>query len=869
MATDPYFAAAYDAGAGVYIFKGATMVLAEDLTIDGCAVELKGSKMIFREDSTNNPTLTIANGGTLTMTIDQDTGDLPKMYGEGNLDAVDIVLNSGGALNMEGGTMKNFLLSPNKAGHIVVPLGAFFNMSGSAYLTATDLTSGPNDYPMVVVDGGVVNVASATLAGSGGVSPVGVGVELINQGELKGSALTVSGMLTGINSDGGSINMDGYTSTFNTNGVIAQDGPKLPEFFTSATLQGIAQNYPQVPFNGGFTEIPGMDNCWIVHMYACWEWYEYTIDLSSWVGETDFLQPSMMLNYGGTWNYWSTAFGSTSFVPYITMDNLMIKITDTTGNQYIVDDSTDAGYYPYGDNDPAVTSGSATYDGGLGGSTSWDCNYRGQSLNPWRFGNTFLTNFYSYVNAPSIGNLYGMSSNGYPDELGFRIGQGDTPEPIGVSLYPYFSWGFDDPVTGRQTLASNGYSVTNPSTWHQTSVGETRDAGKNYEACNARAISYATPGSNMMLEWPTLDLRDGSIDKVELQFDMMHRYFGSTTNWHANDNPDSVEILARGGSSAGALGEYSESILGQGVILSNSAITGATVGVDLLGGTYAKLTNLDIDDPVSHAVRTAGVNSVYLDGLDVDDSSQGANGNYGFFTESTSSGIQEIKNSDFNGLGTAIYLTNDVATTITDTNVSNSNVGLRVGTQSSASHTFDNMILSNNNVSIKVDGTGSLTMTDVDITSVTTDLEITDTSTVKFLDGIIDDSKVTVASTATGFLNRDRSYFAILTADGNPVADANVVLSSRIASTSSTGSTDANGLTSGLSFSVYDLGSSGLTDYSNTFTSYDFSTVAKISYSYTDLNTNDGDFRYIQVNPVMSDLPADVLQTRILMHYLW
>jgi hypothetical protein len=228
MATDPYFAAAYDAGAGVYIFKGATMVLAEDLTIDGCAVELKGSKMIFREDSTNNPTLTIANGGTLTMTIDQDTGDLPKMYGEGNLDAVDIVLNSGGALNMEGGTMKNFLLSPNKAGHIVVPLGAFFNMSGSAYLTATDLTSGPNDYPMVVVDGGVVNVATATLAGSGGVTPAGVGVKIINQGELKGSALTVSGMLTGINSDGGSINMDGYTSTSNTNGVIAQDGPKLP-----------------------------------------------------------------------------------------------------------------------------------------------------------------------------------------------------------------------------------------------------------------------------------------------------------------------------------------------------------------------------------------------------------------------------------------------------------------------------------------------------------------------------------------------------------------------------------------------------------------------------------------------------------------
>ena len=858
MANDPYFSASYDSVTGIYQFKGATMVLADDLTIDGCHVELKGSKIIFREDVANNPTLTIANGGTLTMTIDTDTGDLPKIYGEGNLDAVDIAINSGGTLDMQGGTMKNFLLSSSKAGHIVVPSDAVFNMAGGAYLTATDLSTGPNDYPMVVADGGIVNVASsAVLAGSGNT---GVGVELINAGELNGNGLTVSNMLTGINSDGGSINMDGYTSTANTNGVVAKDGPKLPEFFTSATLQGIATNYPTQNFGSYYGEIPGMDNCWYYHMYACWEWYEYTIDLTSWVGQTDYLQPSMMMNYGGTWNYYYSSVGglgiSLSYTPYITMDNLMIKVTDTNGNQYIVDDSTDAGYYPYGDNDPAVTGGTATYEGGLGGAPFWDCNYRARSYNPWRFGTNMYSNYYTYTASPSVGNLYGMSSNGYPEDFGFRVGQGDSPEPIGVSFYPYFSWGFDDPITGRQGLGPNG--PTNPSTWHQTSTGETRASGDNYEACNARSpVSYASAGSNMMLEWPTLDLTDSSIDKVELQFDMMHRYFGSFTGFHANNNRDSVEILARGGDDPANMGDYSESILGKGVILSNSDITDATVGVDLLGGTYTELTNLDIDDPVSFGVRTSGVNSVYLDGLDVDDSSAGANTNYGFYTESTSSGIQEIKNSDFNGLGTGIYLTNDVSTTISDTDVSNSNVGVRVGAQSSAAHTFNNMILSNNDVAIKLDGTGSLTMTDVDVTSVTTDLEITDTSTVKFLDGTIDSNKVVIATSATGYLNRDRSYFAVLTADGNPVANANVVLSSRDASTSTTGSTDATGLTSGLSFSVYDYGSSGLTDYSSTFNTYDFSSIAKISYSWTDSATNDGDFRYIQSNPTMVDLPYD------------
>ena len=48
------------------------------------------------------------------MTIDTDTGDLPKVYGEGNLDAVDIEIADGGTLDMQGGTMKNFLLSGAK-----------------------------------------------------------------------------------------------------------------------------------------------------------------------------------------------------------------------------------------------------------------------------------------------------------------------------------------------------------------------------------------------------------------------------------------------------------------------------------------------------------------------------------------------------------------------------------------------------------------------------------------------------------------------------------------------------------------------------------------------------------------------------------
>ena len=97
-----------------------------------------------------------------------------------------------------------------------------------------------------------------------------------------------------------------------------------------------------------------------------------------------------------------------------------------------------------------------------------------------------------------------------------------------------------------------------------------------------------------------------------------------------------------------------------------------------------------------------------------------------------------MTNSAFNGLGTAVYLTNDVETSISDTTVSNNAVGLRVGSQSEANHNFDTITLNNNGISIKADGTGKLTMKDVDINSVTTDVEITDGNSIQFLDGTVD-----------------------------------------------------------------------------------------------------------------------------------
>ena len=90
-------------------------------------------------------------------------------------------------------------------------------------------------------------------------------------------------------------------------------------------------------------------------------------------------------------------------------------------------------------------------------------------------------------------------------------------------------------------------------------------------------------------------------------------------------------------------------MLGKGVSVSNSEINGATVGIDVLGNTITSLTNVDVNDPDVLAVRTAG-NNIIINGLNVDDSALGTNTNYGFYTESTSTGTQELTNSAFNGL---------------------------------------------------------------------------------------------------------------------------------------------------------------------------------------------------------------------------
>ena len=168
--------------------------------------------------------------------------------------------------------------------------------------------------------------------------------------------------------------MNGYTSTDNNFGVLATGALSLPSYYRSAVLEGITTPGPGAP---------GMGSCIYGWWNACWEWNTYTVDFSSYVGQTDYFQPSIQMNYEGGYDHpfinglWN----------YLTFDNFEVIMEDDAGNTWSVDSSSEIGYYPYGANDPAVgtTVGSQTlsYDGGAGGSASWDCNYRGRSYSPF------------------------------------------------------------------------------------------------------------------------------------------------------------------------------------------------------------------------------------------------------------------------------------------------------------------------------------------------------------------------------------------------------------------------------------------------------------------------------------------------------
>ena len=658
------FMNAWDSVQQRFIFKGQALTIAGDMLFDGCSIELEGSTMLFKSGSlTLTDDATGLMPSTLLMTVDGDTGDPASITGENGAKMVNISVGMGGTLNIQAGTIDSLLVSPTfKDGLLVIESGGLLMMSGTSKIEASELT-GLVDYPIVLANGGNVQVTTGSISG---IKNTGVGLEVIG-GYVDATSLTVTNTYVGVNGEDSALTLDQYTSESNTFGVQAYGSKNLPKIYRSSYLQGLDYN--------------SHDSC-LVSMYnACGQWVSYSVDLSTYIGQQDYLQAGMELEFGGHFYDPYTL----NDLPYMTIDNMKVTMSDNSGQSWTIDSSDDQGYYPYSSSDPASGTTAELYNGGDGGIPSWNCNYQGLSASPYHpLGSLGL---FPFGGPGSMSNHFSVSSYTYTSlpQFGFKWSGTNSPNDA-ADPYPIFNWGMEHSYW-QAPFINPSTAITNyPTTFYQLPRGQTVDV------CGAQAQpspyinSPTNIGSSGMLSFPVVNISDADLSTVKVEFDVWHNLNGPAAGWMDAFADDNAQVLARGSSLPGDMPDWSPTLPNNGISITNSDINDAYVGVYLKGGDMvASFTDTMINDPSGFGVYTQGSNDVSFDGLDVKDTGQGLL-NYGFYSSLQSLGEISVKNSDFSGLHTSIYFDNDVGTTVESTNLSNGVYGLRIGNNSQANY---------------------------------------------------------------------------------------------------------------------------------------------------------------------------------------
>jgi len=341
LSTHPEAMLGYDSASNTYTWEG-KVTMSGDMNIDSCTIIMRS---VFRvaSDATNSPTLTISNGGSLTLeSISTSTGTLKAV-------SATYPLN----LDMDGGSLivDNGVIS-NVAGGINLDSGSLtvFNSStiyGNAGASASEAT--------IYVNGGSLDFDDSTIMNSG---QTGIGL-MFEAGGGAVDNIVVKNAATGIYSYNAAPTVNGFTLTDNTVGVDVYGGMSLPTIYRSTLLSG---------------ESAG--------------WTTYAIDLSTYLGTDDYLQLGLNSIYGGgnahpTYNYATSKY-------YMIYDRLNVELEDNMGNKWNVTQETDDGYY----------DGSL---GGAAGAPSWHCNYYGYSYTEWYDYSYFyyLINYGGYTNSGS------------------------------------------------------------------------------------------------------------------------------------------------------------------------------------------------------------------------------------------------------------------------------------------------------------------------------------------------------------------------------------------------------------------------------------------------------------------------------------
>ena len=775
------------AGNTIYEFDGTPMTLTEDLNLNGCVIKLMGAVLKVKSTATSTPVLTLSNGGKLLVGKSSvATGSLQAVSSTYPLH-IDV---QDGVLEVDGGIVRDLAQDATTGSALYIGAGASLVMKNSGTIYGASANS--DEMATVKIDGGSADIDSSSIINVGNT-----GTALwVEQSSGSFNNVAVSNAAVGIQSYNGAPQIDGFTSTDNTVGVDVYGGMSLPTIYRSTSLSGQSTG-----------------------------WKTYAVDLSAFLGSGDYLQVGANSIFGGgnahpTYNYASSKY-------YMLTDRWNIEITYDDGSGEVSENITTPdklGYYPYGSDDPKVTSGDLTYGGGEGGVASWHCNQYGYSYGPGYTGSFdgymyYMWRFWSggpQTNPGYPGYYY------YPDEFGFRWSEIDEDTSPSYGSYPYHYWG------AYYNSYHGGQGVYMPPEGY---VGY----GGYYNICYDYAYSfYNNPGEGARMSFPIVDISDSSITGVTMYVDVLHN--------RADNYQDRLDLVARVGNDPSDLGEYARD---SGTAnIDNGVITGAETGI-AIGGNFASgnFDNIEITSPTDQGIEIVGATAASMNDVEVN------GGDFGMLVSSSGSGQMDLTNIDFDGQNNAgIYYVKDFGGDLTGTITNSAGAAYQYGSQTSKDATFNGVTVSGNNVGIETAGSGDITISDSTFANTVNDIEITGTSEVDFIEGTIDTTKVAV--TGSGGFERMRELSINLQADTNAVVGANVVLMNAAKSITGAGTTDSNGDADGIKFRTLRVDSTGTTN--DDLAGYQAATVAEIDYTSTT-----GDFRYAFESLSLNDAPGN------------
>lgn len=804
-------------GVDTFTFDDTSITVAADLTLDTCGFELQGGSLRVQSTATSSPVITIKDDGFLTANNDGTSGNPAAIRAVSSTYGLHFDIQDGGVLTLDHANLRDVAWdTTNKAG-LYIGMGATLNMMDSA--TVFGSTASADDMATVKIDGGSANIDASSIVNTG---QTGTALWVENSGATL-TDIIVRNAAVGIQSYNGAPQVDGFTSNGNTVGVDVHGGMSLPTIYRSSSLSGMSAG-----------------------------WHTYKIDLSTFLGTGDYLQVGANSIFGGgnahpTYNYATSKY-------YWVSDRLNIMFVDDQGNEWNITDSGQEGYYPYGSNDPAVTAGTHSYNGGTGGAPSWHCNYYSYNYGPnYQSWDGYYYYMYYYWLGQSV------SYPGYyqsPDQFGFGWENIEGVSPTGsYAYYPYKYWGYYSPANYFSGVyappeGSNGQPASGPGQPGNVGNPPSFAAGgypNNYGVCLDYAYTYyMNAGQGARLTYPIVDIsnavaKGGNISKVYLWMDVIHR---------GSDNyQDRYDFVARAGNDPSDLGDY---VRESGTpLFKNGEILNADYGVQI-GGAFAAGHFEDID------VTTPSQAGLYVDGQTSASSNRFnvSGGNYGVLVDSSASGSMDLENVDLeNQVNAGIYYQNDLSGAVSGLITGSSGAAFKYGTNTDTDVSIEGLTISGNAIGLEAGGTGDFTFTDATLSN-TKDVVITGASNVDFIEGDIDTTTVEV--TGTGELTRlrqlDINVYANTSSGTDDVVGTSVVLKDATGTITGQATTDSNGVANDLTFATQKVNSGACSTVCTlSLTGYEALTVATIDYYWTNQNNNAADFRYIFHDLTLTD----------------